>query len=198
MKKRILALMGSPRPGKHTNTALELMLEEVDLQEYEVVKINLRDLNIGHCIACENCGRTGECIKKDDMTRVYEEFDRADIIILAAPIYFNSVNSLTKTMIDRCQVYWSKKYVLGDAYKRGVDRKGIFLSVGGAAFTMDQFSGSIPVIDYFFRAINADYIGNFFISNTDRINIREEKSIVDDLKYIGRNIGSLDRFSIQK
>ena len=198
MKKNILALMGSPRPGKHTNIALDTMLEEVDLDKFEVTKINLRDLNIGHCIGCENCGRTGKCIRKDDMEIIYNEFDRSDIIILAAPIYFNSVNSMTKAMIDRCQVYWSRKYILNDEYKRGEDRVGIFLSVGGAPFTLDQFTGAIPVMDYFFRSINADYKGNFFISNTDRINILEEGSIVRDLHSIGKNIDDLKGFNIQR
>lgn len=198
MKKKILAIMGSPRKNKHTNTALNILLEKVDRDLFDIKQINLRDLEIGHCIGCENCGRTGQCVKKDDMDLVYSEFDNSDIIILAAPIYFNSVNSLTKTMIDRCQKYWSQKYILGQNYKRNEDRKGILLSVGGAPFTHDQFTGAIPVADYFFRSINAEYIGNYFVSNTDKININEKESIVNDLYEIGRSIENLLGFNIQK
>lgn len=198
MKKKVLAIMGSPRKNRYTDKSLSVIIDNIDRDLYEVKKVDLRDLKIEHCVACEYCGKSGECVRKDSMEDLYKDFDTSDIVILAAPIYFNSVNSLTKTMIDRCQVYWSRKYVLGDSYKRGQDRKGIFLSVGGAPFTREQFTGAIPVMDYFFRAINMDYIGNMFISHTDEMKLEDEKNILKDLKYIGENIDSSRGFSIQK
>ena len=43
------------------------------------------------------------------------------------------------------------------------------MAVGGAPYTFEQFNGSIPVIDFFFKSINATYKGNYFVSNTDEI-----------------------------
>ena len=89
-------------------------------------------------------------------------------------------------------------YILGQNYKRDENRKGIYIGVGGAPFTLDQFSGAIPVMDYFFRAINADYHGNYFISNSDRIKIDEEIHISSHLIKIGREIDIIGKFNIQK
>ena len=196
--RRVLAVMASPRKNRNTDTALDYLLETVNREEFEVKKIYLRDLNIEDCVGCEYCGKAGECIKKDDMDLVYEEFDKSDIIILAAPIYFNSVNALAKSMIDRCQKYWSLKYSLGDPYKRGENRKGIFLSTGGAPFHYDQFTVAFPVLDYFFRAINADYTGNYFISNSDRNPVKDREDIKLELNQIGRDLSDIKPFTIQR
>ncbi|HLR21041.1 MAG TPA: flavodoxin family protein [Tissierellaceae bacterium] len=197
-RTKILAIMGSPRINKNTNIALESILNEIKENNCVVTKYNLIDLNISHCTGCEYCGIKEGCTQKDDMDIIYNEFDNSDIIIFAAPLYFNSVNSLSKAVIDRCQKYWSLKYSLGEDYKRYDDRKGIFISVGGAPYTHDQFLGSIPVMDYFFRAVNADYIGNYFISNTDKVSVKDNKDVREELKDIGRNILDIKEFHIHK
>ncbi|HEY8363461.1 MAG TPA: flavodoxin family protein [Tissierellaceae bacterium] len=196
--KKILALMGSPRKGKNTDVLLGYLLDGINKEEYEIKKINLIDKKINHCTGCDYCGHVEGCVEKDDMYEIYEGFDTSDIIILAAPIYFNSINGLTKNMIDRCQRYWSLKYTLGKKYKNTEDRIGIFLAVGGAPFAFEQFSGSIPVVDYFFKAINVTYKGNYFVSNTDNLSVAERPEIRKELYEIGRNIENITDFYIQK
>lgn len=171
-KTRVLALMGSPRKNKNTNEALEYLLKGMDNEDFIISKMNLGDMDIGYCTGCDYCGHREGCLQKDHMNKIYDAFDNNHIIILAAPLYFNSVNGLTKNVIDRCQKYWSLKYSHGQNYKRNEDRRGIFISVGGAPYSHDQFQGTIPVIDFFFKAINAKHIGNYFISNTDKISVK--------------------------
>lgn len=196
--KKVLALMGSPRKNKNTDMSLDFLLFGLDKKVFEIKKIYLSDLNIENCLGCEYCGKTGQCIKNDDMKYIYEELDKSDLIILAAPIYFNSVNALTKSMIDRCQRYWSLKYSLGNSYKRGEDRKGIFLSTGGAPFHYNQFIVALPVLDYFFRSINAEYIGNYFISNTDKFPVSERQDVKDELIEIGKKLVNPKAFMIHR
>lgn len=186
--KKVLALMGSPRKGKNTDKLLDYLLEGISENNMEINKIYLKDKEIKDCSACDYCGKSGSCIIKDDMNDIYTEFDQSDIIIFAAPVYFNSVNSMAKAAIDRCQRYWSLKYSLKEKYKNTEDRKGIFLSTGGAPLEHNQFNGSIYVMDYFFRAINADYSGNYFVSNTDNDPVSERKDIKEELYNIGKNI----------
>lgn len=196
--KKALILMGSPRKSKNTNDILDFFIEGLDEDKFEVEKINLRDLKISNCTGCDYCGHKGDCTVKDDMEILYEKFDNSDLIVLGAPLYFNSVNGLTKNMIDRCQRYWSMKYSLGQNYKRGEDRIGIFLSVGGAPHSHDQFRGTIPVMDFFFKALNADYKGNYFISNTDSLPIKDRLDVKEELRSIGENIWDMGNFYIHK
>lgn len=196
--KKVLAIMGSPRKSKHTNDLLDYLLDGIDKEKYEINKVYLGDLQIDYCTGCDYCGIKGECVKKDDMHILYDGFDESDIIILAAPLYFNTINGMAKNMVDRCQKYWSMKYSLGGDYKRGQNRTGLFLSVGGAPYTHDQFAGTFPIMDFFFKAINADYKGNYFISNTDKIAIADREDIKKELFEMGQNIDKLSGFIIQK
>lgn len=182
--KKVLAIMGSPRKNKNTNSLLDALLNNLNKEKFEIEKIYLRDLDIKACTGCEYCNRTGDCATKDDMTELYNTIDNSNIIIFAAPVYFNSLNGMSKNVIDRCQRYWSMKYELGQDYKRNEDRIGILLSVGGAPFSYDQFDGSITVMDFFFRAINAKYKGNCFISNTDKMAVEDRTDLADFFKNI--------------
>lgn len=186
--KKVLALMGSPRKNKNTDTLLDYLLDGINENNLEIKKIYLKDKDINACTGCDYCSKSGDCVRKDGMDTIYSEFDKSDIIILAAPIYFNSVNSLTKTMIDRCQKYWSLKYSVKEKYRDTDDRIGIFLSTGGAPFEHDQFNGSVYVMDYFFRAINAKYSGNYFVSNTDNEPVNSREDVRDELYKIGKDI----------
>ena len=83
------------------------------------------------------------------MEEIYKGFDNSDIVILAAPLYFNTVNSITKHVIDRCQKYWSIKYQLEQNYRRNENRIG-FLAVGEQTIH-EHFSATIPTIDLFLK-----------------------------------------------
>jgi len=192
--KKVLALMGSPRKNKNTDTLLNYLLDGVLEVELDVKKIYIGDKKILSCTGCGYCERKGECVLKDDMEEIYEEFDNRDIFILSTPLYFNSLNAKTKAVIDRCQKYWSIKYALGQPYRNTEDRIGIFLSVGGAPYRHDQFNGAIPVIDLFFKAINANYLGNYFVSDTDTLSVSERKDIKEELFEIGKNITNIKDF----
>lgn len=196
--KKVLAFMGSPRKGKNTDKLLEYLLDGIDEKNYKINKIYLKDKNINPCTGCECCGEIGSCVSNDGMDEIYSEIDNSDIIILAAPIYFNSVNGMTKNMIDRCQKYWSLKYLLKKEYKETEDKIGMFLSTGGAPFTLDQFTGARYVMEYFFKAINAKYKGNYFVSNTDVEPIENRLDVKKELYEIGENVLETKDFYLQK
>lgn len=196
--KKVAALMGSPRKNKNTNKALDIVLDSMNKKEYKIKKIYLGDLKINPCTGCDYCGYKENCVQKDDMNMLYEEFDSADVVILAAPLYFNSFNGLTKNIIDRCQRYWSLKYSHGQDYMRNKDRKGICICVGGAPFTFDQFIGINPISHFFFKSINVEQIGNYFVSNTDKEPIETQEYLKSELEMIGRDFNTLKRFHIQR
>ncbi len=195
---KYLAIMGSIRKNKNTDKALDAFLEGISDSGDTYEKLYLKDLNIKDCIACDHCSRTGECIFKDDMEKIYHGIDNYDGIIVAAPIYFNSVNSMTKTMIDRSQRYWGIKYGYGREKINIPNKLGMFITVGGADYTHDQFYGATPVIDIFFRAINADYKGTYCISETDQGLVSERKEILEELREIGGKFKECKKFFIQK
>ena len=196
--KKVLAIMGSPRKDKNTDKLLDYLLTGMGEINYKINKVYLKDLNIHPCTGCDHCGRTGGCIFDDGMTEIYDGFDNSDIVIFAAPLYFNSINGLSKNVIDRCQRYWSIKYTLKENYKRNEDRKGMFLSVGGAPYSHNHFDGTLPIMDFFFKAINVDYLGNYLVSNSDKLILDESIIIQNELHQIGKDFDSIKNFYLHR
>ncbi|WP_051259754.1 flavodoxin family protein [Peptoniphilus mikwangii] len=181
---KILAIMGSSRKNSNTDKFLELFVKKFKLQEEDLEKYTLRDLNYDGCISCYGCGRVPKCVVKDDLTEIYSKIEEADLIIVSTPIYFNSVSSLTKQFIDRTQVYWSRKFIL----KLGPikEKYGIALINGGAFNQENQFLGSELVFDHFFKATSCKKNMFVEVSNTDRFPINENNdefvSFLDSIK----------------
>ena len=186
--KKVLAIMGGPRRGQSTEKLLDKFLEGVKgSQDVEIKKVYVRDLDINHCIGCGYCEKTGKCFMSDDMDMLYKDFDETDAVIIASPIFFNSVTSYTKAMIDRCQIFWSSKYVLKDSsIDRDKKRFGYFLSVAGAPEEHADFNSAKAVIEYLFRSINTKYRGDIFVANTDVKKTWEDQDLMDSTYEKGK------------
>lgn len=195
---KYLALMGSFRKNKNTEIALDAFLEGVEEKGHEIKKLYIRDLDIKNCTGCDYCSDTGHCIFKDDMNLLYDEIDSCDRIVIAAPIYFNSINALTKTVIDRFQRYWGIKYGYGREKIEIKDKLGMSIAVGGAKFTLNRFHYGTAVIKMAYDAINTDLVGVYNIAETDDYPVSERNEIIEELKDIGRNFETSKKFIIQR
>lgn len=75
---------------------------------HNVEKIDLRDKNIGYCIGCYACTKLGKCFQNDDMNELAKKLENADVIVLATPVYFYSMDAQLKTFIDRTVQNYTK------------------------------------------------------------------------------------------
>ncbi len=101
------------------------------------------------------------------MQMVYGELANADLIILASPIQFMGLTSEMKTMIDRCQVIWARKYVLKRPSLEPVKkRRGFFISVGGRKGP-DIFGPALATVKAFFSVLGVSYDGELVFPGID-------------------------------
>lgn len=70
--------------------------------KYDIRSICIDDYEIKFCTGCRTCHKTAKCIHNDDVIRVMEEYDWADIIISVAPSYWADIPGQFKAFIDRC------------------------------------------------------------------------------------------------
>ena len=75
---------------------------------HTVEKIFIRDQKIGYCNACYACRESGVCVLKDGMQEVLEKMAWADVIVMASPVYFYSIDAQMKAVIDRTLAQWTK------------------------------------------------------------------------------------------
>lgn len=108
----IVGIQGSPRDKGNTAMLLEAALQGAMEAGANVLKFKLNDMSIRPCQGCGGCYETGRCVMRDDMDTIVEALERMDAIIVASPVYFGGVTAQTKAMIDRCQPFWARKYVL--------------------------------------------------------------------------------------
>ena len=68
---------------------------------HQVELVRIMEKNIGFCRACDGCMRNGgTCVLKDDMAEILELFQKAEVLVLATPVYFYGISAQMKTFID--------------------------------------------------------------------------------------------------
>ena len=102
MTKRILAIAASPRKNGNSDLLAERFIEGALKAANVADEVFLREKEIGFCRACDYC-RTheGACVQRDDAAEVLDKMAEADVIVLATPVYFYSMDAQLKALIDR-------------------------------------------------------------------------------------------------
>lgn len=101
MGKKVLILAGSPRKGGNSDLLCDAFSKGAQEAGHSVTKIYVQDQKIGGCMACYGCRNTAKCVQKDDMEGILDQLVEADVIVLATPVYFYSMDGQMKTLIDR-------------------------------------------------------------------------------------------------
>lgn len=99
--KKVLIISSSPRKGGNSDLLCDRFQAGAESAGHSVEKIFLKNHNIGYCRGCGVCNTTHKCVQADDMAALLEKFVSADVIVLATPVYFYSMDGQLKTFIDR-------------------------------------------------------------------------------------------------
>ncbi|MCH5353538.1 MAG: NAD(P)H-dependent oxidoreductase [Acutalibacter sp.] len=114
----VLVLNGSPK-GERSNT---LKLTKAFLEGFtqnqnaDTEIVDIYKLNIRECLGCFVCwSKTpGKCAVTDDMTELLQKLLRADVVIWSFPLYYYSLPSRLKMVVDR-QLPLTLPFMDGDA-----------------------------------------------------------------------------------
>ena len=145
----ILGICGSPRK-KATDYVLNKALNDLKEKGFETEMFTVRGKTIDPCLHCDYCIKNKKCIKKDDMTQVYDLLKKADGIIIASPMYNGGVSAQIKAMMDRCRALGAEDVNLlngkiGMSIAIGGDRAGGQELAIQQINTYYMLSGIIPV-----------------------------------------------------
>lgn len=77
------------------------VLEGAAEEGAETALIDLADLHIEPCTACESCTLTGECVHADDFPHLYRQMLDADALVLGSPVYIDNITGQMKLFADR-------------------------------------------------------------------------------------------------
>ena len=99
----ILILQGSPRANGNTAWMAEECRKAAEAAGHTVTLVDVGHKKIAGCMACEYChGKgNGACIQKDDMQELYPLLAEAEMLVLAAPIYYFTMSAQIQAPIQR-------------------------------------------------------------------------------------------------
>ncbi len=112
----ILILQASPRANGNTAWMAEEYKNAAEAAGHQVTLVNVSRKKIAGCLACEYCHKggthdadniegghqgNGACIQKDDMQELYPLMAQAEVLVLAAPIYYFTLCAQIQAPIQR-------------------------------------------------------------------------------------------------
>lgn len=98
---KVLMINGSPRVDGNTTVALNEMKEVFEKEGIEVSLVQIGNRDIRGCIACNQCAKTGKCVFDDAVNELASEFEEADGLVVASPVYYASANATLIAFLDR-------------------------------------------------------------------------------------------------
>lgn len=109
MAKKVLILSGSPRKGGNSDLLCDEFMRGALDSGNSAEKIRVAAKKIAPCIGCYYCAKNGgKCVQNDDMAGVLQKMIDADVIVLASPVYFYSIDAQLKALIDRTVARWTE------------------------------------------------------------------------------------------
>ena len=98
---RVLMINGSPRKNGNTSIALAEMERIFQEEGMETQVVQVGNQNIRGCIACLSCKQKGKCVFDDLVNQIAPQFEAADGLVIASPVYYASANGGLISFIDR-------------------------------------------------------------------------------------------------
>ena len=120
---KTLILNGSPR--KEGDTAALLKELKKHLQG-EILEINAFEANLSPCTDCRYCKTNEGCCKKDGMQELYPLLAESDCIVIASPVWMETLTPPLLNIASRLQPYFYRK-------NNAPAKKGAILLAGGGS-----------------------------------------------------------------
>lgn len=102
---KILIFSSSPNDDGLTAACASAAAEGVKIAGGELEAVNLNDLKIGMCQACDNgwgtCREEHTCQTQDDFQELHARTIGADAYILVSPVYWGEMSKSAKAFTDR-------------------------------------------------------------------------------------------------
>ena len=98
---KILIINCSPVRNGATAEIVNIVKDNLST-ENEVRSICIDDYEIAFCKGCRTCHKTAQCFQKDDVIKIMEQYEWADIIVSVSPSYWADIPGQFKVFIDKC------------------------------------------------------------------------------------------------
>ena len=100
--KKVLIVTSSPNAGGNSNTMASAFEEAARKGGAAVTRFDMNKVKGSGCCACMACRKTSEwCVLKDGVGEVLEAFRDADVLVMAAPVWWLDIPVALRRFVER-------------------------------------------------------------------------------------------------
>lgn len=158
------ALVMNCSPVKNGATAeIVSIISKCLMERYETKSICIDDFNFNYCKGCRTCHRTAKCVQNDDIEKIIENYEWADIIISVSPSYWADIPGQFKAFIDRCTP-WCNTHDPHAALNSGKKGYAVALRTGTS---MRECQRIIESIEHFYGHMEIECCGRLGLCSVE-------------------------------
>ncbi len=142
---KVILVNGSPHPNGCTATALAEVAGALNGCGVDTESFWIGARPISGCMACGQCGESGQCVFTDQVNLLAAKLDGCDGIVFGSPVYYASPNGALLAFMDRLF------YSAGDRLAHKPAAAVVSCRRGGATATFDVINkyftiNNMPVV----------------------------------------------------
>ncbi len=184
--RKILALVASPRKGGNTDTLTLSLLKSANEKGAITEVVYLVDKEIKPCKQCEYCHQdiSNKCNITDDFNMIAEKMIHADIVVFATPIWWSSMHSLLKLLMDRCYSLVDKNW---DNFK--LQGKGFVIIACQAQKNLNLYVNPlVKEFEVYQDWLKFKVIGSLVASASGKGEVASNEEIMDKAVILGETL----------
>ena len=175
---KILILNGSPHKEGDTAALLAAFKEAFS---GEVLQIDAFKAKIACCTDCRYCRTHTGCCIQDAMQPVYEAIESCDRILIASPVWFETLTPPLMAMVSRLQPYFSARFFRGEQPNIKPKKGGVLLVGGGSGGTEKAYDTACMIL----KQMNTKEIAPLLCSpKTDRLPAKEDSKALQAARQL--------------
>ena len=140
---KVSCLIGSPRENSNSAAIAGRFAQTAEGLGAKVETVVLNDLTYRGCQGCMACKtKSDKCVLQDDLAGVLESLKRADIVVMAMPVYCSDIPGQVKCFVDRTYSYMPPGFMQGDPSRVPAGKKLVFIITQGAP--VEELFADVP------------------------------------------------------
>ena len=195
---KVLAVVATARKKGIVASLAAHVLKGAEKVGAETEMINLYDYDLLYCRGCWACETKKRCVLGDDFGEIFKKVLEADILVLAAPVYWSNVPGIMKTFFDRqCglainhgdgKMVFGRRVPLGFEPRDSVAGKKIVLVAACTApwpfnILLDESRGAIRAMKNYTRKIKGTIAGKIVYTDTRFANMEGKRKRYEKKAY---------------
>ncbi|MGD9518864.1 MAG: flavodoxin family protein [Armatimonadota bacterium] len=179
---RAIVLCGSPRKGGNTDLMADAFTEGARQTGAEVEKVYLDDLWIRPIAEVADVPEMRVDLRQDDdARRLLDRVLAADIVLFAAPVYWQGVPAQIKAFVDRWACYWGQQ-----GFREAMGRKVFAVVTAHASPEAQEGDWVINQVRAWADFLGARFVGSARFGGCEKGAVARSKDVLEQCRELGR------------